>query len=74
MKSTFSEISVNSRDVTLSSTVYSVLENGADGKIQFTGQLQVTKLEANPFALLPSPIVTNQARVDFRLWIGPVHG
>ena len=68
---TFSGISVNSRDVTLSSTGYSVLENGADGKIQFTGQLQVTKLEANPFALLPSPIVTNQARVDFRLGLDP---
>lgn len=67
----FSDISVNSRDITLSATGYSLLASSLTGDTEFTGQLSVTKLDANPFTLFPDPITTDEARLDFRLTLDP---
>lgn len=67
----FSDISVKSRDLTLTATGYSRLTVDDAGGPQFMGQLQITKLQANPFALFPSPITATQARIDYRMALDP---
>ena len=67
----FTDISVKSRDVTVSATGYSTIRTDPSGNTQFTGQLQVSKLDANPFGLFPSPITTSKASADFRLSLDP---
>lgn len=67
----FDDISISSRDLSLSAEGYAKLETGKDWPDSLSGQLNFGEVLVNPMGRLANPAILQNGNLDFRLHLDP---